>query len=217
LLFHDIPDHLLKQCIPKDVKKYTGRGYDTIFFENNLKNHVANISKKTLKKGFVLTKMLVFDTINTAEFQAAMRDANEKTHVYYFRSLVTNDHVYHLYSNQWKGVSFDFVHHEGVRPIPAEERLRDDLQRFIKLATGVMLYDFYRYCIQMKSGRSTPTKPDVKAGWDYVVVNYKAMPRWGPLGRIIKTLDRLPTAPNFTKKKQVRQAQADIALPKANN
>jgi hypothetical protein len=68
LLFHDIPDDLLKQCIPKDVKKYTGRGYDTIFFENNLKNHVANISKKTLKKGFVLTKMLVFDTINTAEF-----------------------------------------------------------------------------------------------------------------------------------------------------
>jgi hypothetical protein len=78
LLFHDILDDLLIQCIPKDVKKYAGRGYNTIFFESKLKNHV---SKKTLKKGFVLTKMLVFEKINTAEFRAAMRDANEKTRV----------------------------------------------------------------------------------------------------------------------------------------
>jgi hypothetical protein len=73
------------------------------------------------------TKILVFDTITTIEFQVAMRDANEKTYVYYFHDLVTNDYVYHLYSDQWKGISFDFVHHEGVRLIPAEERLRNDL------------------------------------------------------------------------------------------
>ena len=54
---------MLKQCILKDVKKYASRGYDTIFFKNNLKNHVVNISKHTLKKGFVLTKMLVFEKI----------------------------------------------------------------------------------------------------------------------------------------------------------
>jgi hypothetical protein len=155
---------MLKQCILKDVKKYASRGYDTIFFKNNLKNHVANISKKTLKKGFVLTKMFVFEKINTAEFQAAMRDANKKTRVYYFRNLVTNNHVYHLYSDQRKGVSFNFVHYKGVRPILAKEHLRYDFQKFTKLATRMMLYYFYRYCIQMESSGSTPTEPDVEAG-----------------------------------------------------
>jgi hypothetical protein len=159
--------------------------------------------------------MLVFENINTEEFQAAMRDANEKTRVYYFRDLVTNDYVYYLYSDQWKAISFDFVHHEGVQPIPVEERLRDDPQGFTKLATGIMLYDFYRYYIQVEAGRLT--EPDVEAGWDYVVVNYRAMPGWGPLGRIIKTLDCLPATPNFTKKKQDHKARADVALPEADD
>jgi hypothetical protein len=69
----------------------------------------------------------------------------------------------------------------------------------------------------VKSGKGTPTKPDDEDGWHYVVVNYKAMPGWGPLGWIIKTLDCLPAAPNFTKKKQVRKAQADVVLPKADD
>jgi hypothetical protein len=121
--------------------------------------------------------------------------------------------MYHLYSDQWKGVSFDFVHREGVRPIPAEERLRNDLQRFTKLATGMMLYDFYRYCIQMESGSSTLTEPDVEAGWDHVIVNYKAVPGWGPLGRIIKTLDRLPAAPQLYEEEAGSQSPNRCRFP----
>ncbi|RFU31081.1 hypothetical protein B7463_g5251, partial [Scytalidium lignicola] len=202
LLFHDIPDDLLEQCIPKDVKKYSVRSYDNIFFENALKNHVANISRKTLHRGLELAKLLVYQHINTANFRNVMRDTNEKSRIYYLRDLLTNDHVYYLYSDQWESVSFDFVHHEGLRPIPSEESLRSDLRKFTKLSSAMMLYDIYRHTIQLKAGRGTANEPNVKAGWDFVVVNYKAMPGWGPLGRIVKTLDHLPASPNFTKKKQ---------------
>ena len=62
--------------------------------------------------------MLVLQNSNSADFQAAMQGTDQDA-FYWFRNHITGDHTYYLFSSQWKAVSYDFIHYQGVRP--AEE------------------------------------------------------------------------------------------------
>jgi hypothetical protein len=214
-LYHAEDEERVKLCIPKDVKKYEGRGYDTKFFETAIKQHITAMTNDTISKALPLAKMLVLENSNSADFQAAMRGTDQDA-LYWFRDHITDDHTYYLFSGQWKAISYDFIHHRGVRPNPAEETLRAKLYRFTRLCAAQILHNWYRYEIKLSASPGMPDEPDEAVALAYVVSNYKAVVGWSAFSSMIFKLAPLPAAPNFTAKKQVRKEQAEVSLPDGN-
>lgn len=186
----------IQACIPKDINKFEGYGYDTKYFENAISVHFRKLSSDIVAKALPLAKMIVLEGIDTPEFQAAMR-GSEKDHLHWFRDQVTNDHVYEIWSAQWKAVSFDFVHHEAIRPIKAEETLRKDLRKLTKYSAACLLFLWYQHGIKLCNSMNAPDVPDQKAARDTVLARYKIMSGWSRFEGIVFSLERLPAAPNF--------------------
>jgi hypothetical protein len=93
------------------------------------------------------------------DFKAAIR---------YFKTLVTNDISYYVFSDQWKAVSFDFIHHEGIRADAFEENIRQDMREIVFFGLAIMFYDFYRHCIQLEAGYGKPNYPNEHGGFESV-------------------------------------------------
>lgn len=195
--------------------RYEGRSYDKIYYEAGIENHIRKMSENSLRKGLSITKMLVLNNITTPEFAKAMR-GDFKAAIRYFKTLVTNDISYHVFSDQWKAVSFDFIHHEGIRADGLEENIRQDMRKIVFYCLAIMFYGFYRHCIQLEAGYGKPNYPNEHGGFESVKVNYRCYTSWGRTKTITRSRFSLPAAPNFTKRKQVRQAKAANTRPGEN-
>ena len=210
-LYHAEDEEGVKLCIPKDIKKYEGRGYDTKFFETAIKWHITAITSDTISKALPLAKILVLEKSSSADFQAVIHGTDQDA-LYWFRDHITDDHTYYLFSRQWKAISYDFIHHRGVRPNPAEETLRAKLYQFTRFYATQVLHSWYRYGIKLSASRRMLDEPNEAVARAYVVSYYKAVVGWHAFSTMIFKLGPLPAAPNFTAKKQVRKERAEVSL-----
>ena len=80
--------------------------HDTNYYKGVIVRHIYTMSDRTLKRGLTITKMQVLQHIDNQQFQSAM--STFKTGVKYFKTLVTNDISYYVYSDSWKAVH---LHH----------------------------------------------------------------------------------------------------------
>lgn len=109
----------------------------------------------------------------------------------------------------------DFVHHQAVRPIAAEGRLRKDLRELTKYAAAGMLLLWYQHGIKLCDTMNAPDVPDEKAARDSVLA-HKAMSGWSRLEGIVFSLGRLPAAPKFYRKKQNRKTKTAVNFTVGN-
>lgn len=202
-LFQGESEERVHTYMPKDVKKYEGRGHDWKYYENSMKQHIANMTSETVFKALPFAKMLVLEKINDTDFQAAMRGTDQEA-LYWFRNQIINDHTYYLFSKQWKAISYDFIHHEGVRHDAAEEVLRRKLNRFTKLCAAQLLHNWYRFGIQLSASPGKPDEPNEAGARAYVFANYIAVVGLSAFSNMIFRLGGLPAARKFTTKKQDR-------------
>jgi hypothetical protein len=70
-LYHTEDEKGVMLCVPKDVKKYEGRGYDTKFFKAAIKQHITAMTNDVISKALPLAKMLVLENSSSADLQAA--------------------------------------------------------------------------------------------------------------------------------------------------
>lgn len=189
-LHHDISGRNLEICVPR-------RGIDAAVDRAKLERHVSKVTKKTLQRGRDVAKMLVLDNVNTKKFRDAMRATTDEARQLYIRSLVTEDMLYYIFSTQFESVSFPFIFHRGVRRIAAEEAIRRDLYLFTTFVAGTLIYDTYRLCLQMDAKKPTLIHDDIPLAHDMVLINYKTMVLFSPLGDTPRNLEALPANPEL--------------------
>ncbi|OBT52620.1 hypothetical protein VE04_06869 [Pseudogymnoascus sp. 24MN13] len=131
-----------------------------------------------------------------------MRAATDESRQLYFRSLLTDDILYYLFLAQFRSISFPFIFHRGIRRIAAEEALRRDLHIFTTFVARTLIYDTYRLCLQMDAREPTLVRDDSLISHEAVLLNYKAMVLFSPLGHMSGTLETLPANPELLLKYQ---------------
>ena len=194
LFYHAMPDHEIRNCFPKDVPT---RGYAARFFDKKIRDHASSISRATLDRGFVLACTIVEEAMKNADFYNTMGQDTEGQRVKSINDLIEPHHMFYLFRDQFKSVSFAFIFHKGERPIPAEEKLRKDLRMLLRYTTSLMIYGFLRYCIRAEEGKEDTPITRIGAGRAAVVANYRAIPYHGSGRDIVKSLRRLPASPDF--------------------
>ncbi|OBT78529.1 hypothetical protein VF21_01030 [Pseudogymnoascus sp. 05NY08] len=189
-LHHGISERNLEVCVP-------GRGTDAVLDRKKLERHVSNVTKETLQRGRDVAKMLVLDNVDTKRFRNAMRATTDEARQLYFRSLLTDDILYYLFSAQFRSISFPFIFHRGIRRIAAEEVIHRNLYTFTRLVAGTLIYDTYRLCLQMDAREPTLIRDDSPTAHGTVLLNYKAMVLFSPLRDALRNVETLPANPEL--------------------
>ncbi|ELR09516.1 hypothetical protein VC83_00563 [Pseudogymnoascus destructans] len=83
-------------CVP-------GEGIDAAVAKGKI--DILEVTKETLQRGRDVAKMLVLDNVDTRRFRNAMRAATDEAGQLYFRSLLTDDILYYLFSAQGASAS----------------------------------------------------------------------------------------------------------------
>lgn len=196
-IFHDISGDNLHVCMPKHIKEFTTHYVDTRVAEGTLRNFANSVTTRTIQNARDLVKHLVLLHGSTASFKAAMRAQHEDDRILFWGRLITPAMHYFLHKEQFKAISFDYIFHDGTRPDPAEERLRQNLRLHTRFVSATLLYSTYVHRIQMSSVTPNVNRDEVPGSNDAVVVNYKASVGRGPLTLIPKRLGNLPAAREF--------------------
>lgn len=193
-VYHTMPDHEIQDCLPKYAKTW---GYLNRFFSRKIREHVSAVSRATLDRGFQLACTIVADAMKEEGFYELMNQNDEVQRAVVINGLVKSRHVWYLFRDQFKVVSFPFIFHNGVRTDPDEERLCMDLRRLLRYTTAVMIYDFLRFCISAEEGKEKTPISRIGAGRAIVKANYRDVPYHGRARPIVKSLRRLPASPGF--------------------
>lgn len=150
LFYHTMPDHEMRDCLPKYAKTW---GYLYRFFSRKIHEHVSAVSRATLDRGFQLTCTIVARAMQNGGFYEMMNQSNEVQRALVINGIFKPRHMWYLFQDQFKAVSFPFIFHNGVRTDPDEERLRIDFRRLLRCTTMMMIYDFLRFCISAERER----------------------------------------------------------------
>ncbi|OBT88389.1 hypothetical protein VE02_02295 [Pseudogymnoascus sp. 03VT05] len=202
LIYHTMPDHEIRDCLPKHAKT---SGYLYRLFGKKICDHVSAVSRTTLDRGFQLACTIVAEAMEKEEFYELMNQSDEAQRAVVINGLVKPMHVWYLFRDQFRAVSFPFIFHDGVRTDPVEESLRMDLRRLLRYTTAVMVYDYLRFCISAEEGKENTPIPHIGAGKSIVRANYHDVPNHGYVRAIVRSLRRLPASPDF---EDVRRRQS---------
>jgi hypothetical protein len=192
--YHTMPDHEIRDCLPKHAKTW---GYLYRYFAKKIREHVSAVTRATLDRGFQLACTIVAEAMQEDGFYELMNQSDEVQRAVVINGLVEPRHMWYLFRDQFRAISFPFIFHNGIRADPAEETLRMDLRRLLRYTTAVMIYDFLRFCISAEEGKEDTPISRVGAGKAIVRANYLDVPYHGLARAIAKSLRRLPASPDF--------------------
>jgi hypothetical protein len=119
LFYHTMPDHEMRDCLPKYAKTW---GYVYRFFSRKIHEHVSAVSRATLDRGFQLACTIVAEAMQNDGFYELMNQSNEVQRAMVINGLVKPRHMWYLFRDQFKAVSFPFIFHNGIRTDPDEEK-----------------------------------------------------------------------------------------------
>ncbi|KFY92712.1 hypothetical protein V498_04791 [Pseudogymnoascus sp. VKM F-4517 (FW-2822)] len=215
-IHHGLPDELVRTCLPAEVKKYSGYGYDVEAHEGSIQTNVRNVSNRTIDRAFVLGAWYFQKNISQKGLLTAFSSKKVKDYIEYIMGPIKPEHILFLFKDSWDAVSFPFLFHEGVRKKATEEAIRVELKRYITITAGVLVYDIFRFCLQIPS-KIPAENYDIRAGRDKVAANYRMMPTWGPLSEVNKGIGRLPASARFDMKERVTKSKKTSSNVKTSN
>lgn len=88
------------------------------------------------------------------DLQNALQVQSEEARLRYFCDVTDERHVYHIYSDAFKSVSFEFIYHPRPRYNESEEKIRINLQKILRVTTGLLMYNWFRFTLQSAPGRA---------------------------------------------------------------
>lgn len=197
LMYHQMPSHEIRNCLPKDLREPGRKTLKHVFFMKKIKAHVSSTTRGTLDRGFLLACTIIEQAMKSDEFYDTMRQKSEVQRISAINKPIKPKHIFYMYSSQFKVVSFPFIFHDGERPIAEEEVLRKDLRRLLRYYTAHMVYDYPRYCIKAEEGKEENPIEKGGAGRAAVRSSYLNVPYYGPAKEGFKSLTRLPASPDF--------------------
>ncbi|OBT97443.1 hypothetical protein VE01_04416 [Pseudogymnoascus verrucosus] len=112
LFYHTMPDHEMRDCLPKYAKTW---GYLYRFFSRKIHEHVSAVSRATLDRGFQLTCTIVAGAMQNGGFYEMMNQSNEVQRALVINGLFKPRHMWYLFRDQFKAVSFPFIFHNGEK------------------------------------------------------------------------------------------------------
>lgn len=152
-----MPCHPIKYGIafPPNVTKTGKRNSNLAFYEARVKDHTAATSRTTLDRGFLLSCAIIEQAMNSETFFAEMAQDDDMDRVGAVNKLVRLAHIYYLFSDQFKAVSYQFIFHNFVRADAEEEKLRLDMRKQLRFTTSHIIYDYLRFVISARPGKET--------------------------------------------------------------
>lgn len=198
LWFHEMPKGVIHECMPADVGRLGRKDHVFLYYERIIVDHAKSVSRRTLDRAFQIACTIINENVMSPDFQTAMKKPQKSDKVNFIDKLITTNDIYFVYADAWKAVSFPFVFHEGGRADPEENQLRKDLKKYVRMGAAMLVYDFFRYCIQSNPGEDKDTLIErTGLGRSFVRNNYVQFNTWGPVKTISKSLARLPASPEF--------------------
>ena len=192
MLYHSMPPHEIKNCFPRHVIKSGKRNSNLAFYEAHIKEHATATSRGTLDRGFLLSCAVIEKAMKTETFFAEMKQDNDLDQISAINKFVLPTHIYYLFGDQFKAVSYKFIFHNFVRSDPQEEQLRMDLRKLLRFTTSHIIYDYLQFVISARLGKEADLMEKNGSGRALVKDNYHIMPGSRPASEVQKSLKRLP-------------------------
>ncbi|KFZ00574.1 hypothetical protein V500_01006 [Pseudogymnoascus sp. VKM F-4518 (FW-2643)] len=171
------------------------------------------MTKNVVERSFHTASSIIYAQLNDPvlqnNLQAALKDESEEVRLRYFCSLPDNRHYYYIFSDSFKSISFEFITHRRRRYSEAEEVIRINLQKMIRITTGLLVFNWYRFVLQSAPDRAAIQKNG--AGRLRVKANLEMTFCWGPLSKIPKDICTLPAATGFG------DQRSTIAVPEVDH
>lgn len=201
----------LKRCMPKQTSQYAKFGYDTKHFLGSVSMSFKKLSSDTVTKAINIIKAIVLSAIDDAVFLKAME--NDTTRILWFRDNTNPDTLHHLWSSQWKSVSFNFVFHQGERVDAEEDRIRVHLFRTMAYSAAVVCSIVFEHMVKIHDNDLENHVPDERKGRKIVADSYTRLRGWPSIGKWRVRLEELPAVEDFYKmRKDHSKSSQDVPL-----
>ena len=198
MFFHSLPMTHMHMCLPGDAA-VGARTHSNVIYERALKNHVRTLTRNLLEKSFDTACSIMHAQLQDPQLrlalEIALREPSEELRYRYFCNLAGQRHIYYVFAQTFKSVSWDFVYHPLPRNEADEEKIRVNLQKHFRITMGVLIFGWYRYVLQAAPGGPQIERSGV--GRAAVKANPETLHIFGPMRSIPKDVMTLPAAPEL--------------------
>jgi hypothetical protein len=101
-------DEHITVIMPKYVKKYPGRGFDTIMYEKNIKANHATTERNTIMRMRIVAFALIMDVIDKQQFLDLLRAGDEDAVIAYLAAQLKLEDIHFKFADAWRAIDFKF-------------------------------------------------------------------------------------------------------------
>lgn len=194
-IYNAMPESQLLYCVPGDivVNKKTHSG---LVYQRQIRAHARMMTKGVMERPFDVACSVIYKVLEDATLKNKLQTAlkgSPQVQMKFFCNMVEDAHYFYLYSESFKCVSFEFTTHARPRYDEAEERIRTNLSKIMRIKTGLLLFNWFRYVIQWASDRASLQKHGAEIGRKRARANLEAFFKWGPLINVPKDITTMAT------------------------
>ncbi|KFY03351.1 hypothetical protein O988_01532 [Pseudogymnoascus sp. VKM F-3808] len=159
-IYNAIPESQMPYCLPGDIVD-GGKTHSDVVYQTEVRDKARLLTKGVMERSFNVACSIINKHLDDATLKNSLQTAlkaSPQAQMKFFCNLLEDAHFFYLYSESFKCISFEFITHPRPRYDEAEELIPTNLSKIMRIKTGLLLFNWYRFTIQSAPDRASLEK-----------------------------------------------------------